>query len=165
MTRVSGSAEQSKVARAVQCSVHERSTSMRFTQWQSWHAIFTYIVSPHVRRVERATPRVSVSSPHRGVSYRLLALLVVVACVSWTAPRHGAAAPPDDGAASGHEVIKWNQMLRLQILRIPGAQPPTISPGRSLAMLHIALFDAVNSIARSFTPYFIEVQASRGASK
>jgi hypothetical protein len=32
-------------------------------------------------------------------------------------------------------------------------------------MMHIAIFDAVNSIERSFTPYFIEVRASRGASK
>jgi hypothetical protein len=70
----------------------------------------------------------------------------------------------DDGAASGQEVIKWNQLLR-QILLIPGAQPPTIFGTRSLAMLHIAIFDAVNSIERSFTPYFIAVQASRGASQ
>jgi hypothetical protein len=55
-------------------------------------------------------------------------------------------------------------MLR-QILRIPGAQPPTIHAARSFAMLHIAIFDAVNSIERSFTRYFIEVRASRGASK
>jgi len=84
--------------------------------------------------------------------------------LSWTAPRHVAAATPDAGAASGHEVIKWNQLLR-QILRIPGAQPPTISGGRSFAVLHIAFFDAVNAIERSFTPYFIKVRASRGASK
>jgi hypothetical protein len=91
-------------------------------------------------------------------------LLVVLACVSWTLPRHVSAAILDDGAASGHEVVKWNQLLR-QILRIPGAQPPTIAGTRSLAMLHIAIFDAVNSIERAFTPYFIEVSASRDASK
>jgi hypothetical protein len=55
-------------------------------------------------------------------------------------------------------------MLR-QILRIPGAQPPTIHIARSFAVLHIAIFDAVNSIEQSFTPYFIEVPASRGASQ
>ena len=32
-------------------------------------------------------------------------------------------------------------------------------------MPHIAIFDAVNSIERSFTPYFIKVRASRSASK
>jgi PAP2 superfamily len=137
---------------------------MRLTQWQSWHGIFNHIVSPHLRRVERATPRVSPSSPDGGVSFRLLALIVVLACLSWTAPRHASAAAVDNGAASGQEVIKWNQLLR-QIVLIPGAQPPTIPSTRSLAMLHIAIFDAVNSIERSFTPYFIEVQASRGASK
>jgi hypothetical protein len=137
---------------------------MRLTQWQSWHGSCNHIVSPHLRRVERATPRVSTSSPHRGVSCRLLVLLVVLACMSWTAPRHVSAAPPDDGGASGHEVITWNQLLR-QIVLIPGAQPPTIPGTRSLAMLHIAIFDAVNSIEQSFTPYFIKVRASRGASK
>src|SRR5262245_55784161 len=142
---------------------------MRLTHWQSWHGIFNHIVSPHLQRVERATSRVSSSSPHRGASFRLLTLMVILVCLSGAAPRHVSAAQPsgtaDNGATSGQEVIKWNQLLRLQILRIPGAQPPTISPGRSLAMLHIAIFDAVNSIARSFTPYFIAVQASRGASQ
>jgi hypothetical protein len=90
--------------------------------------------------------------------------MVVLTCVSWTAPRHVSAATLDDGAASAHEIINWNQTLR-QILRIPGAQPPTIHPSRSFAMLHIAIFDAVNSIERSFTPYFIKVRASRGASR
>jgi hypothetical protein len=137
---------------------------MHLKQWQSWHGILNHITSPHVWRVERVTPWVSTSSPNRGVSFRLLALIVVLACLNWTAPRHVSAATPDDGAASAHEVIKWNQLLR-QIVLIPGAQPPTIPSTRSLAMLHIALFDAVNAIEQSFTPYFIEVWASRGASK
>ena len=137
---------------------------MRLTQWQSWHGIFNHSISPHSWRVELATPRGSPSSPDGGVSFRLLALLVVLACLSWTTPQHISATTLDDGAASGHEVIKWNQLLR-QILRIPGAQPPTIAGTRSLAMMHIAIFDAVNSIERSFTPYFKKVRASRGASK
>jgi len=140
---------------------------MRLTRWQSWHGIFNHVTSPHVYRVERATPWVSTSSPNRGVGFPLLTLMVILACLSGTAPRCVSAAPPSgtaaDGATSGQEVIKWNQMLR-QILRIPGAQPPTISGARSSAMMHIAIFDAVNSIERSFTPYFINVGASQGAS-
>ena len=118
---------------------------MRLTHWQSWHGIFNHLTSLHVWRVERATAQGNPSSPDGGVSCRLLALLVVLACVSWTAPRPMWAAPPDDGAASAHEVIIWNQTRR-QIMRIPGAQPPTIHASRSFAMLHIAVFDAVNSI-------------------
>lgn len=38
---------------------------MRLTRWQSWHGIFNHIVSPHVRRVARATPR-SLALPDRG---------------------------------------------------------------------------------------------------
>lgn len=127
---------------------------MRLTHWQSWHGIFNHITSLHVWRVERATLQGNPSSPDGGVSFRLLALLVVLACLSWTTPQHVSAAIPDDGVASGHEVIKWNQLLR-QIVRIPGAQPPTIPSTRSLAMLHIAIFDAVNAIEQVFTPYFI----------
>ena len=37
---------------------------MRLTQWQSWHEIFT-IVSPHLRRGARVTPRRH-ASPDRG---------------------------------------------------------------------------------------------------
>src|SRR5882724_9536217 len=125
---------------------------MRLKQWQSGQGLSNHITSPHLWRVDLATPRVSPSSPSGGASFRLLVLIVVLACLSWTAPRYVSAATLDDGVASGHEVIKWNQILR-QTLRIPGAQPPTISGQRSFAMLHIALFDAVNSIERSFTLY------------
>src|SRR5215510_12834195 len=99
MTRGHGSAEQHKIARAMQCSVHERSTLMRLTHWQSWHGIFNHSTSPRLWRVERATPRVSTSSPDGGVSCRLLALLVVLACLGWIGPQHVSAATTDDGAA------------------------------------------------------------------
>ena len=44
-------------------------------------------------------------------------------------------------------VVQWNQNLLL-ILRAPGAQPATIHPTRSFAILHAANYDAVNSIER-----------------
>src|SRR4029450_8946527 len=37
-------------------------------------------------------------------------------------------------------------------------------PTRPAAMLHIAMFDAVNAIEDAYTPYRFEVRASRGAS-
>jgi hypothetical protein len=55
-------------------------------------------------------------------------------------------------------VIEWNQMLFA--VNPPG--PPTVI--RPAAMLHIAMFDAVNAIERAYTPYRFEVRASRGAS-
>ncbi len=60
-------------------------------------------------------------------------------------------------------ILQWNRVLG-QTLQIPGAQPPTILPVRSFAMMHLAMFDAVNSIDRSYTPYLTEVRGTRNAS-
>jgi len=63
----------------------------------------------------------------------------------------------------GDAVLQWNQVLQ-RAVRVQGAQPPTIRVERSYAMMHAAMFDAVNSIERAFKPYFVEVRAARGAS-
>ena len=55
---------------------------------------------------------------------------------------------------SPNPVIEWNKTL-LTIVRTPGAQPPTIHSTRNFAMLHVAMFDAVNDIAASFSPYLV----------
>jgi membrane-associated phospholipid phosphatase len=51
-------------------------------------------------------------------------------------------------------VIEWNKTL-LTIVRTPGAQPPTIHSTRNFAMLHVAMFDAVNDIVARFSPYLV----------
>jgi hypothetical protein len=53
-------------------------------------------------------------------------------------------------------VVYWNQVA-LQLLRTPGAQPATIHPTRTLAILHAAIYDAVNSIDGSHAPYRVSV--------
>jgi hypothetical protein len=61
-------------------------------------------------------------------------------------------------------VIEWNRTL-LQIVRTPGAQPPTIHSTRNFAILHIAIFEAVNNIDRTFKPYAVHLShVSRRAS-
>jgi hypothetical protein len=61
-------------------------------------------------------------------------------------------------------VLRWNRVL-METVRTPGAHPSaTIFPVRSFAMMHAAMFDAVNSIDRSFTPYLIEARVRRRAS-
>ncbi len=56
-------------------------------------------------------------------------------------------------------VIDWN----LQALRVPfGVGPPQ---ARVLAMVHVAMYDAINSISGEFEPYAIEVDGARGASR
>jgi len=61
---------------------------------------------------------------------------------------------PASASPSVNPVIEWNRTLLL-IVRTPGAQPPTIHSTRNFAMLHAAIFDAVNNIDRDFEPYAI----------
>ena len=63
-----------------------------------------------------------------------------------------------DGAGSAEVVIAWNQILQNTI---PAAA--LMSP-RFFAMLHIAMFDAVNSIEREYKPYLAKAPGSHGAS-
>lgn len=65
-----------------------------------------------------------------------------------------AAGPP----GSGTIVIDWNKEL-VRIVSTPGAQPATIHPTRSFAILHAAIYDAVVSITHSSSPYLFSVSA------
>src|SRR5258706_835317 len=64
--------------------------------------------------------------------------------------------------ASGAIVIAWNKEL-LHIVQTPGAQPATIHPTRSYAILHAAIYDAVVSITRDAPAYLFSVAAPSGA--
>ena len=62
-------------------------------------------------------------------------------------------------------VIQWNRTL-LVIVRTPGAQSPTVHPTRSFAVMHAAIYDAVNAIDRTHTPYLVRLSdVSRFASQ
>jgi hypothetical protein len=67
--------------------------------------------------------------------------------------------------SSGEDVIlRWNRVLT-ETIRTPGAHPSaTIFPVRSYAMMHAAMFDAVNSIDGTYTPYLTDVPGSKNAS-
>jgi hypothetical protein len=52
-------------------------------------------------------------------------------------------------------VIQWNRML-LEIVRTPGAQPATIHATRSFAIMHAAIYDAVNAIDGTHKPYLVD---------
>src|SRR3954467_9998740 len=49
-------------------------------------------------------------------------------------------------------VVEWNRNL-LQIVRTRGAQPETIHSTRSFAIMHVAMYDAVNTIHRTHETY------------
>jgi membrane-associated phospholipid phosphatase len=62
------------------------------------------------------------------------------------------------------QVVQWNRTL-LVIVRTPGAQPATIHPTRSFAIMHAAVYDAVNAIDRTHKPYLVRLGASHFASQ
>jgi hypothetical protein len=58
---------------------------------------------------------------------------------------------------SSNEVVQWNKTL-LTIVRTPGAQPATIHPTRDFALLHAAIYDAVNAIEGSRESYLVRLE-------
>jgi len=62
------------------------------------------------------------------------------------------------------QVVQWNQTL-LVIVRTPGTQPATIHPTRSFAIMHAAIYDAVNAIDGTHQPYLVRLGASHLASQ
>ncbi len=82
-----------------------------------------------------------------------LSLLMTVLFLLCAAPSANAQDIYAENVAAGEDVIlQWNRVL-LETVATPGQQPPTILPQRSFAMMHLAMFDAVNSIDRSYNPY------------
>jgi membrane-associated phospholipid phosphatase len=63
---------------------------------------------------------------------------------------------------SGQLVVDWNREL-ITILGTSGAQPATVHPTRSFAMLQAAEYDAVTSAVHGDRPYLFSVPAPRGA--
>ena len=62
------------------------------------------------------------------------------------------------------QVVQWNRTL-LVIVRTPGAQPATIHPTHSFAIMHAAIYDAVNAIEGTHQPYLVRLGASHFASQ
>jgi hypothetical protein len=68
-------------------------------------------------------------------------------------------------AQTVNPVVQWNRTL-LTIVRTPGAQPATVHATRSFAILHAAIYDAVNSIDRTHKLYLVHLSGvSRQASQ
>jgi hypothetical protein len=80
-----------------------------------------------------------------------LALLCAIPLV------YSASSYADSATGSTDEVIQWNKTL-LTIVRTPGVQPATIHPTRSFAIMHAAIYDAVNAIDASHQPYLVHLE-------
>jgi hypothetical protein len=84
-------------------------------------------------------------------------LVIILALVAGL-PRTAAAQSTTD------IVIEWNRILQTT-LGIPGALPPTIFFTRPYAVLHVAMFDALNSIDYRYQEYAIRADAGASASR
>src|SRR6266571_4335660 len=89
---------------------------------------------------------------------------LITALVLSSALANGASsnAAANGSRGSGAIVIAWNKEL-LKIVKTPGAQPTTVHPTRSYAILHAAIYDAVVSITRDAPAYVFSVNAPRSA--
>jgi len=96
--------------------------------------------------------------PNRYVQLALLgASLLVYASGSYSASVE-ANNQSSQGSSSQpvNPVLQWNRTL-LVIVRTPGAQPATVHPTRSFAIMHAAVYDAVNTIDRTHRPYLVHL--------
>jgi hypothetical protein len=99
------------------------------------------------------------------MTYKLIVKCLLTAAVLLCAQMQATA--HDSGTAkllvSQEDVIlQWNRVL-METVSTPGQQPATIMPVRSYAMMHAAMFDAVNSIDGTYTPYLTDVPGSPNA--
>ncbi len=90
-----------------------------------------------------------------------VALGVAVPALATSGPSNPASGLAD-APGSGESVIEWNRQL-ITILGTPNAQPATIHPTRSFAILQAAEYDAVVSITRATPPYKATVPAAPDA--
>ncbi len=88
-----------------------------------------------------------------------MAILLATQIHPWAQDNPAANLP----AAAEDVIVQWNRVLR-ETLSTPGVHPATIMPVRSYAMMHAAMFDAVNSIDGTYTPYLSDVPGSKRAS-
>ena len=62
---------------------------------------------------------------------------------------------------SGNPVTDWNTTL-LDAVRTASSAPPLAS--RNMAMVHAAIYDAVNCISKKYSPYLVEIDPPAGTS-
>src|SRR5262245_22562783 len=83
---------------------------------------------------------------------RALLALIVLGCLAVA----GFAAP-----TAANEAVKWNE-IALKVIADGGQNPVVMT--RTLAMVHAAVHDALNSINRRYDAYYFEGAPSPGAS-
>src|SRR6266853_3453696 len=109
-------------------------------------------------RVHHARPSVTQFQWRETLMLRFWTSLVL----TFAAPLiYSASSYADSAVGPADEVIQWNKTL-LTIVRTPGAQPATLHPTRSFAIMHAAIYDAVNTIDRTHKPYLVQLTGVSG---
>src|SRR6476619_4661451 len=89
--------------------------------------------------------------------FRIATIFALICSFLQVAPLANAATnEPQYPAQPVNAVIEWNRTL-LTIIRTPGAQPASIHSTRNFAILHAAVYDAVNNIHPKFSPYLVRL--------
>src|SRR6478609_3866123 len=98
--------------------------------------------------------------------FRIVTIFALIcSCLQVASLANAATDEQQNSAQPVNAVILWNRTL-LAIVRTPGAQPATIHPTRSFAMLHAAIYDAVNAIDQTHESYAVRLSGvSRQASQ
>src|SRR5690349_21094599 len=98
--------------------------------------------------------------------FRIVTSFALICFFSHIASLANAATDEQQNSAQPvNAVIEWNRTL-LAIVRTPGAQPATIHSTRNFAILHAAVYDAVNNIEPRFSPYLVRLpDVPKSASK
>jgi len=91
---------------------------------------------------------------------KTLVVLAILCASSWRATatpvQEEKQKSSDSSPQSVNQVVQWNRVL-LTIVRTPNAQPATVHPTRSFAIMHAAIYDAVNAIDRTHKPYLVRL--------
>ena len=98
--------------------------------------------------------------------FRIVTIFALICSFSQVASLANAATDEQQNSVQPvNAVIEWNRTL-LAIVRTPGAQPATIHSTRNFAILHAAIYDAVNNIEPKFSSYLVRLpDVPRSASK
>jgi hypothetical protein len=114
----------------------------------------------------RRTGVLANNNPRYKQMFRILPTFALISAFLQVAPLANAATDEEQNPAQPvNAVIEWNRTL-LAIVRTPGAQPSSIHSTRNFAIVHAAIYDAVNNIEPKFSPYLVRLpDVPRSASK
>jgi membrane-associated phospholipid phosphatase len=88
--------------------------------------------------------------------FRIVTIFALICSFMQVTPLANGANEQQNPAHSVNAVIEWNRTL-LTIIRTPGAQSASIHSTRNFAILHAAVYDAVNNIQPKFSPYLVRL--------